>query len=76
LIPGLTEKERDIMTLLLKSARRRARKDDLRSRIWGDAKVDPKALDVHLANLRRKLVPYGYAVRSDGEGWVALGMDP
>ena len=40
--------------------------------LWGERKVVPKALDVHIFNLRRKLEHFGYQVRSTPHGEFRL----
>ncbi len=51
----LTAKELQIMCLLIENPERAVSRERLKSAIWGSLSVSPKALDVHLTNLRKKL---------------------
>jgi DNA-binding response OmpR family regulator len=42
------------------------------SRVWKDVAVNPKTVDVHISNLRRKLAPHNLDVRATGNGRYTL----
>jgi DNA-binding response OmpR family regulator len=62
--PVLTQKEFQIMALLKDSPNAMIEKSTLNSVLQGLKQVGPKALDVHLVNLRRKLTKIDYQIHS------------
>jgi DNA-binding response OmpR family regulator len=60
---NLTAKEFQIMTALSQRFNEVISRSELSSMIWGNLKVDPKTLDVHLVSLRRKLNEFDLEVR-------------
>ncbi len=62
--PILTQKEFQIMALLVASPTSTIEKSALNLVLSGVKKVGPKALDVHLVNLRRKLAKVDYEIHS------------
>lgn len=56
---ALTSKEFQIVSQLREAPGNRRTREELTLGVWGDTNVGPKTLDVHLANLRRKLEPIG-----------------
>ncbi len=69
---GLTIKEVKILRSLLSSSTKRLHRRDLIKTIWGDVCVHQKTLDVHIYNLRRKLVDTEFDVISEGQGKFAV----
>ncbi len=70
---NLTTKQIQILSLFLQSSERRVHKDVLMKSVWGSTVVHPKALDVHIYHLRRKLEEYGLQIKSIGAGeWQLL----
>lgn len=53
----LTSKEFQILSLLKQAPNRKLKREDITRDIWGDMLVGDRTLNVHLANLRRKLEP-------------------
>lgn len=53
--PLLTSKEFRIVALLMNAEDQTLPRQDLISEVWGGMAVSPKAFDVHLSNLRKKL---------------------
>lgn len=54
--PILTSKEFLIVNFLNKSPNNRATREQLMQAVWPEKKISPKTMDVHLFNLRRKLM--------------------
>ncbi|MBI2518917.1 MAG: response regulator transcription factor [Bdellovibrio sp.] len=70
---NLTTKQIQILSLFLQTTDRRVQKDVLMKSVWGSTTVHPKALDVHIYHLRRKLEDYGLQIKSSGHGeWQLL----
>ncbi len=59
----LTTREMQILTSLMQSAGQRIERPALSEAVWGGMKVGAKTLDVHIFNLRRKLLLVGYEIR-------------
>jgi DNA-binding response OmpR family regulator len=74
-VNNLTSKQIQVLSLFLSSPSRSICRADILSKVWGDTSVHPKTVDVHLYNLRRKLHPYGYMIRSEGGGAWQLMSD-
>jgi DNA-binding response OmpR family regulator len=74
-IDGLTAKQQKLLKLFLDQSSRVIDRQMILSKVWGDTIVHPKTIDVHLYNLRRKLHPYGYMIKSLGKGEWALLSD-
>ena len=74
-IEGLTTKQQKLLSLFLNNTERAATRDVIMEKVWGSTAVLPKTIDVHLYNLRRKLQPYGYMIKSIGGGsWRLLSV--
>jgi hypothetical protein len=58
----LTRKEEQLFEFLFRSGKEGLEKTELVSMLWPRQKVSEKSLDVHLFNLRRKLVGTDFAV--------------
>lgn len=73
-ITGLTSKQQKLLKLFLdKNPERVVDRDLILDKVWGSTAVHPKTIDVHLYNLRRKLHPFGYMIKSLGSGqWVLM----
>tara|TARA_R110002072_G_scaffold534_7_gene4209 strand:+ start:104554 stop:105228 length:675 start_codon:yes stop_codon:yes gene_type:complete len=72
-IEGLTQKQIKLVELFLNNEERVVEREDMVVAVWGDTVVHHKTLDVHLYNLRRKLHPYGFMIKSIGGGkWTLL----
>ncbi len=69
---SLTSKEFQILTMVYGSPGHSISKDEIMKVIWGDAKKETKALDVHLANLRKKVANLGIDVRYRHPGKYVL----
>lgn len=74
-IANLTSKQLQVLSLFLNSPNRIINRSDILDKVWGNTTVHPKTVDVHLYNLRRKLHPYGYFIRSEGGGRWCLMSD-
>lgn len=74
-ITNLTAKQVKLMKLFLKSEDRVIDRDSILTQVWGPTSVHPKTIDVHLYNLRRKLHPFGYIIKSEGGGKWSLISD-
>ncbi len=73
LLSGLTCKQKALIRLFLSSEEREVERHAILENVWGDLSIQPKTVDVHLYNLRRKIHPYGYLIRSEGGGrWKLL----
>ena len=73
MISNLTGKQVALLKLFLGNDIREVERQDILQNVWGDMTVHPKTVDVHLYNLRRKIHPYGYLIRSEGGGrWRLL----
>jgi DNA-binding response OmpR family regulator len=71
-IAGLTSKQTQLLSLFIDSNERKVNRTDILDKIWDGNNVHPKTIDVHLYNLRRKLNPFGYIIRSEGGGAWSL----
>lgn len=71
----LTSKEFQIVSMFKRMPGSLLTKEDLLREIWGGIGVSAGALDVHLFNLRRKLIPIGLAVEALGSGRYRLGPE-
>jgi DNA-binding response OmpR family regulator len=70
---NLTAKQIQILSLFIQSKQRRVSKETLIKSVWGNTIVHPKALDVHIYHLRRRLEEYGFQIKSIGQGeWQLL----
>lgn len=69
---SLTSKEFQIVTMVYSGAGHSISKDEIMAVIWGDSKKETKALDVHLANLRKKISPLGIDIRYRHPGKYVL----
>jgi DNA-binding response OmpR family regulator len=74
--PTLTQKEFQIMALLKDAPNATLDKAALNSLLQGLKQVGPKALDVHLVNLRRKLAKVNYQINSVDNQEVVLCRMP
>lgn len=68
----LTSKEFQILTMVYGGESHSISKDEIMRVIWGDAKKETKALDVHLANLRKKIANLGVDIRYRHPGKYVL----
>jgi DNA-binding response OmpR family regulator len=68
----LTSKEFQILTMVYSGAGHSISKDEIMRVIWGDARKETKALDVHLANLRKKIASLGVDIRYRHPGKYVL----
>ncbi|MFT6067687.1 MAG: DNA-binding response OmpR family regulator [Bacteriovoracaceae bacterium] len=71
-IAGLTSKQTQLLSLFITSNERKINRTDILNKVWDSNNVHPKTIDVHLYNLRRKLDPFGYIIRSEGGGAWSL----
>ncbi len=69
---SLTSKEYQILSMVYGSPGYSISKDEIMTVIWGDAKKETKALDVHLANLRKKVANLGIDIRYRHPGKYVL----
>jgi OmpR family two-component system response regulator YxdJ len=68
--PSLTARECRILQTLIERHPQRVDRDVLFQEVWGGVAVVAKTLDVHLMNLRKKLVEIGYSIDFvRNEGW-------
>lgn len=68
----LTAKEFQIVSLLTSTREQKLHKQEIKRRIWGEVRVIPKTLDVHLANLRKKITAAGLDICSTVDGECSL----
>jgi DNA-binding response OmpR family regulator len=70
----LTRKEFDILETFLKSTDLTVSRTQLEKNIWKDVAVHPKALDVHMYNLRKKLIHFNVKIKLLGKSqWKLVG---
>ena len=74
-IDNLTGKQVKLVQLFLSNEERIINRSQIMEKVWGDTAVHPKTIDVHLYNLRRKLHPHGYMIKSEGSGTWRLLAD-
>lgn len=73
-IEGLTTKQKKLLALFNTQENKTVDRYLILEKVWGDTSVHPKTLDVHLYNLRRKINPYGFIIKSLGGGrWTLMG---
>ena len=63
---NLTLKEQKLLRFFLKQYPNMVTRDELLNDIWKGVIVDPKTIDVHLHNLRKKIISQGVEIRSLG----------
>ncbi len=68
---GLTLIENKIFSVLLNNLEKTISRDDLQQTVWKKVQVSPKTLDVHLSNLRKKIIGSKWLIESDDNGWKA-----
>ena len=73
-ITGLTTKQQKLLSLFIhENPERLVDRNLILDKVWGNTAVHPKTIDVHLYNLRRKLHPFGYMIKSLGSGqWILM----
>ncbi len=73
-ITGLTTKQQKLLSLFIhENPERLVDRNLILDKVWGNTAVHPKTIDVHLYNLRRKLHPFGYMIKSLGNGqWILM----
>jgi len=73
-ITGLTSKQQRLLNLFIENNTERViDRDMILDKVWGNTAVHPKTIDVHLYNLRRKLHPFGFMIKSLGSGqWILM----
>ncbi len=69
---SLTIKEIKILRALLGSPTKRLHRADLVKSIWGGLTVHHKTLDVHIYNLRKKLIGTEFTIISEGSGQFSV----
>jgi DNA-binding response OmpR family regulator len=69
---ALTSKEFQIASLLRTAPNHGASRKEILDRVWGRTYVNPNTLEVHIYNLRRKLLPLGLEVQVTQPGYYAL----
>jgi DNA-binding response OmpR family regulator len=67
--PLLTAREMQIVTLLHSEMPRPMTRQSLEQKLWADARVSSKTLDVHMFNIRRKLAQIHLAIACDKGGF-------
>ena len=65
----LTLTERQILYLFFQSKDHRISREYIHQRVWKESVVNPKTLDVHIFNLRKKLRPKGYTIKHADGHW-------
>lgn len=71
-IKNLTSKQIQFVGLFLGADNRTINRETILEEIWEGIQVHPKVVDVHLYNLRRKLGPFGFMIKSKGGGAWSL----
>ena len=72
-VDKLTKKEMQLLLFFLDSPDMIASRDVVLKEAWGSTTVNPKTVDVHLYNLRRKLLPYNIFIKPARRGsWQLL----
>lgn len=69
---GLTRTEKSLLQALMFSPDYRAGRQELIQEIWGDTSVQEKTLDVHVSNLRKKLVKIKLNINLERSGYYEL----
>lgn len=69
---SLTAKEFQIVTLLNSSQGKTMTREGMLSAVWGSVKVNAKTVNVHVFNLRKKLLPLGVIVEFVNPGSFRL----
>ena len=62
----LTSTEYRILSLFLEAENATMTRDELYAALWKDATVSKKTLDVHLSNIRQKLLPHSWVLSAKG----------
>jgi len=72
-IDNLTTKQEQLLSLFVDSIDRKVSREQILDKVWNKTSVHPKTVDVHLYNLRRKIQPHGYIIKSlRNEGWELI----
>lgn len=71
-VRGLTTKERQLLSMFLAAPDNTVERRTLLKKVWAHGYVQPKTVDVHLYNLRRKLKPHRLFIHSTGKGRWSL----
>ena len=66
----LTLREFQVLSCLVQAHPKGMAPGLIRTSVWGNLKVVPKALDVHLFKIRRKLESIGWGIRYENECYV------
>lgn len=70
---SLTYKESKILHMLMKSVDSFVPRKEILDTVWGNSEIpNPKTMDVHLYNLRRKIEPLGFHIVSDNQSRLQL----
>lgn len=75
-IANLTEKELDILTMLVDNEKLVLSRESMLERLWGNGAADvySECIDKHIESLRRKLGPYGRTIKTVyGAGYKFTG---
>ncbi|MBT3982622.1 MAG: hypothetical protein HOE90_14785 [Bacteriovoracaceae bacterium] len=68
-LASLTHRERQILECFLNSpSRGPVTREEIQQKVWKGIAVTPKTLDVHIHNLRKKLVDANFQILSRGQG--------
>jgi len=68
---SFTATEELIFSVLYMNKERTVTKNEIITNVWPGTNVNPKGLDVHLHNIRRKLKPLGIHIRRiTNEGYI------
>ncbi len=65
----LTLIENKIFSVLLNNLEKTVSRDDLQQTVWRKVQVSPKTLDVHISNLRKKIIGSKWLIESEENGW-------
>lgn len=68
----LTKKESHILQTLMRSQSKKVHRERMLQEIWGHTAVDAHTLDAHLSNLRKKILPAGVSIQTDGDHQLVL----
>ncbi|HXH75627.1 MAG TPA: winged helix-turn-helix domain-containing protein [Bacteriovoracaceae bacterium] len=65
----LTSIESRIFRLFSEHIDQHLGREEIISEVWKKVKVEPKTVDVHLSNLRKKLHGFPWTIETDEKGW-------
>lgn len=71
-VPDLTMKELKILKMLFLQKETGVERDHIINNVWNEVIVNPKTLDVHLTNLRKKVSKFGIFIKTNKDGKITI----